>query len=154
MSNDPLRQLEGWAGTLLAKLGAPARRRLAVTIARELRRSQQQRIASQQDAEGRPFIPRKPRLRDRRGTIRRLAAMFVKLRTAKWMRIAGTANVAEVGFQGRVARIARIHQEGLHDRATPTAPEVRYTQRALLGFNNDERELVRVKILMHLQHKG
>lgn len=154
VNTDPLRQLEGWAGALLAKLEAPARRNLAVAIARELRHSQQQRIASQKDANGVPFIPRKPRLRDRQGAVRRRAAMFTKLRTAKWLRISGTADAAEVGFAGRVARIARIHQEGLRDRAASTAPELRYPQRTQLGFNDGERELIRGKILLHLQHKS
>lgn len=152
MSTDPLRQLEGWAGALLAKLEAPARRNLAVTIARELRRSQQQRIASQKNADGTPFTPRKPRLRDRRGAIRWRAAMFTKLRTAKWLRISGTADAAEVGFAGRVARIARIHQEGLRDRAAPDAPEVRYARRAVLGLTNTDKELVRGLLLQRLLH--
>ena len=149
MSTDPLRQLERWAGTLLTKLDAPARRRLAVTIARELRHSQQQRIASQHDAEGAPFVPRKPRLRERSGSIRR-AAMFTKLRTAKWLRIASTADAAEVGFAGRVASVARVHQDGLRDRATPSAPEVRYPRRALLGFTSADRERVRNLLLEYL----
>lgn len=152
MNADPLRELEGWAGVFLAKLDAPARRTLAVTIARELRRSQQQRIASQHDAEGAPFVPRKPRLRDRRGAIRRRAAMFAKLRNAKWLRISGTADAAEVGFAGRVARIARIHQEGLRDRAEPLAPEVRYPSRAMLGFTGGDRELIRELLLLHIRN--
>ena len=150
MSADLLHQLEAWAGTLLAKLNAPARRTLAVNIARELRRSQQQRIASQHDAEGSPFVPRKPRLRDRRGAIRRSAAMFTKLRTARWLRMGRTPDAAEVGFAGRVARIARVHQEGLRDRATPDAPEVRYPQRAPLGFTSADREQIRDQLLRHL----
>jgi len=150
VSTDPLHQLEEWAGALLAKLEAPARRTLAVTIARDLRRSQQQRIASQHDAEGKPFVPRKPRLRDRRGAIRRRAAMFAKLRTARWLRIAGTADAAEVGFSGQAARIARIHQEGLNDRAAPNATEIRYPRRALLGFTSIDRECVRDLLLQHL----
>lgn len=150
MSSDPLRQLDEWAGALLAKLEAPARRTLAVTIARELRRSQQQRIASQHDAESSPFVPRKPRLRDRRGAIRRRAAMFTKLRTAKWLRIASTADAAEVGFTERVARIARVHQEGLRDRAAAGAPEVRYPRRSLLGFTGLDREHIRNLMLRHL----
>jgi len=150
VSSDPLRQLDEWAGALLAKLEAPARRTLAVTIARELRRSQQQRIAWQHDTEGSPFVPRKPRLRDRRGAIRRRAAMFAKLRTARWLRIAGTPDAAEVGFASRVARIARIHQEGLRDRAAPDAQEVRYPRRALLGFTEADRECVRDLLLLQI----
>lgn len=150
MSADPLNQLESWTGALLAKLEPPARRTLAVTIARELRRSQQQRIASQHDVEGAPFVPRKPRLRDRAGAIRRRLAMFAKLRTAQWLRVSGNADAAEVGFTGRVAHIARIHQEGLRNRAAPNAPEVRYPRRALLGITGSDRELVRNLMLKHL----
>lgn len=150
MSTDPLRQLEGWAGALLAKLDAPARRRLAVIIARELRRSQQQRITSQLDAEGARFAPRKPRLRDRRGAIRRRAAMFTKLRTAKWLRTVGTADAAEVGFSGRVARIARVHQEGLRDRPASSTNEVRYPRRAMLGFTSEDRSVIRERFLQSL----
>jgi len=150
VSTDPLNPLESWAGALLAKLEPPARRTLAVTIARELRRSQQQRIASQRDAEGSPFAPRKPQLRDRSGAIRRRAAMFGKLRTARWLRASGTADAAEVGFAERVARIARIHQEGLRDRPAANAPEVRYPRRSLLGFTGADREMIRDRLLQHL----
>lgn len=152
MSADPLHLLEDWAGTLLAKLEAPARRSLAVAIARELRRSQQRRIATQHDADERPFVPRKPRLRNRAGALRRQAAMFSKLRTARWLRATGTANAAEVGFAGRVARIARVHQEGLRDRAASDAPESRYPRRAMLGFTDTDRDLVRDRLLRHLAH--
>ncbi|GAA0680793.1 phage virion morphogenesis protein [Dyella marensis] len=150
MSADPLSQLESWAGVLLAKLEPPARRKLAVTIARELRRSQQQRIAAQRDAEGAPFVPRKPRLRERSGAIRRRAAMFSKLRTARWLRASGTADAAHVGFAGRVARIARVHQEGLRDRPVPNAHEVRYPRRAMLGFSDIDRERIRDLLWIHL----
>ena len=150
MSADPLIQLESWAGALLAKLEPPARRMLAVTIARELRRSQQQRIASQRDAEGAPFAPRKPRLRENAGAIRRSAKMFSKLRTARWLRAAGTSDAAEVGFADRVARIARIHQEGLRDRAAPEAPETRYPRRSMLGFTAADRQQVRNMLLHYM----
>jgi len=150
VSADPLSQLESWAGALLAKLEPPARRTLAVAIARELRRSQQQRIASQHDAEGSPFAPRKLRLQEKAGAIRRRAQMFSKLRTARWLRVSGTADAAEVGFAGRVARIARIHQEGLRDRAAPDAPQIRYLRRAMLGFTDSDQDIVRDKLLQHI----
>jgi phage virion morphogenesis protein len=95
-------------------------------------------------------LPRKPRLRDRAGALRRQAAMFSKLRTARWLRATGITNAAEVGFTGRVARIARIHQEGLRDRAEPTAPEIRYPRRALLGVTGSDRERIRDLLLLHL----
>jgi len=87
-NTDPGPALERWAGTLLARLAAPARRRLARVLALELRRSQQRCIAAQQDPDGAPYIPRKqPALRDRKGPIqRRKGAMFSKLRQARYLR--------------------------------------------------------------------
>jgi phage virion morphogenesis protein len=148
---DPLSQLESWAGALLAKVQPAERRRLAVAIARELRRSQQQRIAAQHDPDGTPFIPRKQRLRDSNGAIRGRMAMFRKLRTARWLRIKGTADVAEVGFVGRVARIALVHQQGLTDRPARGAQEVRYPRRIILGFTSADREHVRDVVLLHFR---
>jgi phage virion morphogenesis protein len=152
-SSDPLSQVEAWAGALLAKVQPSARRTLAIAIARELRRSQQRRIALQRTPDDSPYASRKPRLRDRNGSIRRRADMFTKLRTARMMRATGTADAAEVGFTGRVARIARIHQEGLRDRAAPNAPEVRYAKRTLLGFTETDLAMIREQLMRYLIDK-
>jgi len=147
---DGLTHLDTWAGVLLAKLEPPARRTLARTIATELRRSQQQRIAAQLNPDGTAYAPRKPRLRDKRGAIRRRAAMFAKLRTARWLKANSSADAAEIGFVGRVARLARVHQEGLRDRVALGGREIRYPTRALLGFTIAERESIRTRVLDHL----
>lgn len=151
---DDLIQLETWAAPLLAKLQAPARRQLATLIARALRRSQQQRIASQTAPDGTPYIARKhqgDRLRDKRGQIRRKqGAMFKKLSTARWLKANATPDGADVGFMGRVARLARVHQEGLEDRAAPGGKMIRYPARPLLGFSERDRALVRDLLLQHL----
>ena len=75
-----LNALEDWAGGLLAKLSPTERRQLNQGIARNLRRSQQQRIALQQNPDGTPFAPRRSQkaLRGKKGRIRR--RMFTKLR--------------------------------------------------------------------------
>lgn len=149
-----LTQLEAWAGVLLAKLEAPARRRLAIDIGRELRRSQQQRIAAQKAPDGTPYTPRKnqgERIRDKRGQIRRRqAAMFNKLRAARWLKTNVTGDAIEVGFFGRVARLARVHQEGLDDRVSPGGKTVRYPARPLLGFTEHDRAMIRDRLLEHL----
>jgi phage virion morphogenesis protein len=151
---DALTQLETWASPLLAKLLPQERRRLAMTIARELRRAQQQRIAAQQAPDGTPYTPRKhqgDRLRDKRGQIRRKkAAMFSKLRTARWLKATVTTDAVEVGFFGRVARLARVHQEGLDDRVSPGGKSVRYPARPLIGFTERDRLLIRDQLLDHL----
>jgi phage virion morphogenesis protein len=148
VSND-LRALEDWAGALLVKLGPTERRRLTQSIARDLRRSQQQRIASQRNPDGSAYAPRKPRkLRSKAGRIRR--KMFAKLRTARHLKLQSSAERIAIGFLGRTARLARIHQYGLRDRAGRNAPQVQYSQRELLGFSEVELEMIRDRLLRHL----
>lgn len=153
---DELTQLELWAAPLLAKIAPAQRRQLARSIALELRRSQQKRIAAQVAPDGTPYPARKPKietLREKRGAIRRKKdAMFAKLRTARWLKANVTEEGAEVGFFGRVARLARVHQEGGMDNVTPGGPEVRYPARPLLGFTAMDRDRIRDHILGYLAH--
>ncbi len=144
-----LQALEDWAGALLVKLGPTERRRLTQTIARDLRRSQQQRIASQRNPDGSAYAPRKPRkLRSKAGRIRR--KMFTKLRTARHLKLQSTADRIAIGFLSRTARLARIHQYGLRDRPGRRAAEVQYSQREVLGFSTAELEYIREQLLAHL----
>lgn len=148
--SDDLRAIEDWAGVLLAKLGAGERRKLNQTIARDLRRSQQQRIAAQRNPDGTPYAPRKPRkdLRGKVGGVRR--KMFAKLRQAKHLKLQSTADRMAIGFVGRTARLARVHQYGLRDRAERGAPDVQYDRRQLLGLTDADLELIRDRLLEHL----
>lgn len=149
MADPNMQALEDWVQPLLNKLKPAERRKLARTIARELRRSQSKRIAAQENPDGSPFTPRKPQNRKRQGTIRR-RAMFSKIRQAKCMRIFTTAGAAEVGFIGRVARIATIHQRGLRARVEQGGPSYQYPQRELLGFTDDDQRMVRDMLIDHL----
>ena len=145
-----LEQLEEWAGPLLEKLQPGERRALARRIGVAVRRSQQSRIAAQQNPDGTRFAPRKPqRMRDRAGEIKR-GAMFKRIRQAKHLRIQVDQSGASIGFFGRVARIARVHQEGLSDRPSRNGQPVRYERRELLGFTASDRELIRDLLLVHL----
>jgi len=149
---DDLRALEDWAGALLAQLQPAERRKVTGTIARDLRRSQQQRIAAQRNADGTPFAPRKSRqeLRAKAGRIKRKRQMFTKLRTARYLRLQSDASTIAIGFAGRLSRIARIHQYGLRDRPAPGAADVQYARRELLGFTDADLELIRDRLLEHL----
>lgn len=139
--SDDLTRLETWAAPLLAKLGAHERSKVARTVARRLRQSQAQRIAQQQNPDGSGYEPRKPRLREKKGRIRR-AVMFGKLRTAKFMRLKYNPDNAGVEFAARVQRIARVHQEGGSDRVSRNGPRVRYPQRELLGFSREDLRMI------------
>ncbi|MGS0744196.1 phage virion morphogenesis protein, partial [Glaciimonas sp. GG7] len=99
------------------------------------------------------YAARKQRkkMRGKQGRIKRQkAAMFSKLRTAANLKIKPDANQLSVGFFGRAARIARVHQEGLSDRVSKKGPEYQYPARGLLGFSALDRELIRDALLRHL----
>ncbi|WP_286976816.1 phage virion morphogenesis protein [Pseudomonas sp.] len=146
---DDLNALEDWAGALLTKLQPKERRQLNTSIARELRRSQQQRIAAQRNPDGTAFAPRKAReLRQKQGRIKR--KMFTKLRQARYLKVQSTANSIAIGFLGRTARIARVHQYGLRDRPGKTSPDTRYDRRELLGFSSSDLDMIRDSLLNHL----
>lgn len=53
-------------------------------------------------------------------------------------------------FIGRVARIARVHQEGGEDRVSKKGPRVRYPKRELVGFSAADTRLVRDLLIQHL----
>lgn len=147
MANN-LEALETWAAVLLARLEPAARNKLTRSIGQELRRSQQKRIVAQQNPDGTKYAPRKQRnLRGKQGRVRRKLAMFKKLRTASYLKVRSDSNGISIGFTGRIARIARIHQYGLKDRAEVGAPDVRYEHREVLGVNHSDIDLIREKIL-------
>jgi phage virion morphogenesis protein len=148
---DELSALEDWAGALLRQVGAAGQRQLAKDIATALRKSQQQRIAQQQNPDGTPFAPRRsaPKLRAKKGRIKR-AKMFAKLRTSTWLKAKAEGATAVVEFTGRAANIAKVHQLGLVDKVSSTGPRVRYPRRILLGFSTGDRALIRDTVIDRL----
>jgi len=147
MANN-LEALETWAAVLLERLEPGERSKLARSSGQELRRSQQKRVMAQENPDGSKFAPRKQRnLRGKQGRVKRKLAMFKKLRTATYLKVRGDSNAVTVGFTGRIARIARVHQYGLKDRAERGAPDVRYEQREVLGLTDSDLDLIRDKLL-------
>lgn len=135
---------------LIAALSPASRRKLAGEIAKELRKSQQQRIKQQKAPDGSPYQARKRQpLRAKTGRIKR--AMFQKLRTSRYMKATGRENSAVVEFTGKVKRIARVHQYGLKDRPNAHAQEVQYAERQLLGFSQSEMQLVEELVIKHFR---
>ncbi|EMP8594019.1 phage virion morphogenesis protein [Enterobacter hormaechei] len=133
---------------LLAALSPAGRRKLACHIAKELRKSQQQRIKQQKAPDGSSYQARKRQpLRAKTGRIKR--EMFQKLRTNRYMKAIGHDNSAVVEFSDKVQRIARIHQYGLIDRPSPNAHLVQYPMRPLLGLHKSERNKLERLILCY-----
>lgn len=126
---------------LIAALSPAARRKLAGEIAKELRKSQQQRIKHQKAPDGSPYQERRRQpLRAKTGRIKQ--AMFQKLRTNRYMKASGHSNVAVVEFTGKVKRIARVHHFGLKDRPSLYTSEVQYPERKLLGITNNDKRYI------------
>ena len=149
--NNRLETLEDWAAGLLGQIEPASRNKLARSIGQALRRSQQQRIIAQQNPDGSKYTPRKQRnLRGKQGRVKRKVKMFQKLRTVSFLKVQGDGNAINVGFSGRIARIARVHQYGLKDRAERGAPDVQYEKREVLGLTEADLNLIRDTLLSHL----
>ncbi|MCU6664452.1 phage virion morphogenesis protein [Enterobacteriaceae bacterium H4N4] len=137
---DNLHKVDEWLAALLANLEPAARQRMLRELAQELRRRQQQNIRLQRNPDGRGYEPRKVTARTKKGRIKR--QMFSKLRTAKYLKTAASADSASVQFEGKVQRIARVHHYGLRDRVSRKGLDVRYSQRRLLGLNDEEENMI------------
>lgn len=134
---------------LISALTPAARRKLAGEIAKELRKSQQQRIKLQKAPDGSSYQARKRQpLRAKTGRIKR--AMFQKLRTSRYMKATGSENSAVVEFSGKVQRIARVHQYGLKDRPSRYARDVQYPERKLMGYSQREYAIINKVIIANL----
>lgn len=146
---DPIAALEVYAADLIARLSPAERKTLASRIAKDVRASQQKRIAAQQNPDGTPYEPRKTQLRA--GRPQPLRAMFRKLRTTRFLRLRSTQEEAIIGFTADVSRIARVHQEGLRDRVDRNRSiEVEYPARQLLGISEADEALIRDLAIAHL----
>ncbi len=85
----------------------------------------------------------------RKGTIRQ-KAMFRKLRNGRNLRAGATDLEAWIGFSGRAAEIARVHQEGLRDKPALKGRAVRYAERGLLGLTQAEQSRALDMLLDHV----
>lgn len=144
-----LKPFDDKLAALLASLSASGRRKLAGTMAKALRGSQQQHIKQQHAPDGTAYAPRKAQpIKGKKGRVKR--QMFQKLRTTKYLKAKGTADAASVEFIGRVQRMARVHHYGLRDRPSRNGDNVQYESRPLLGFSDQEIKKVEGLLIEHL----
>ena len=146
-----LQALSDHLGTMLIKLSDVERRKLEMSIGRKLRASQKTRITKQQNPDGSKYVPRKNKLRDKKNKIKN--KMFNAIKNAKYMRIERTPEGIAIGFMGRVASIARVHQFGLRDKVEKDGPIVKYASRELLGFTPEEINMIENEVLQHLSNE-
>ncbi|EMX2131373.1 phage virion morphogenesis protein [Citrobacter werkmanii] len=148
---DNLHKVDEWLTALLANLEPTARQRMMRELAQDLRCNQQQNIRLQRNPDGSGYEPRKVTARTKKGRIK--WQMFSKLRTAKYLKTAASADSASVQFEGKVQHIARVHHYGLRDRVSRKGRVIKYSSRKLLGLNDNIESEVRDLFLNHLLMK-
>ena len=138
-------RLPQYTNEILQKMSPGERAKISRTIGREVRNSQKQRITSQQNTDGSSYAPRKKRLRDRmKGKVRN--KMFSKIKSLTYLKVMSNADSIDIGFAGRIARIARVHQYGLRDKVEKDGPTVKYDSRELLGFTAEEMDMIETEV--------
>nr|DAN73306.1 MAG TPA: virion morphogenesis protein [Caudoviricetes sp.] len=145
-------QVQAKLTALINNLSPQARRQLARNIGQALRKSQQARIARQQNPDGTAFEPRKAQKQfgKKKGRIKR-KAMFAKLRTARYLKVRSNANEVAVGFTESSSIIANIHQYGLIGTVNKKhGLKVQYAQRELLGFGKQDLDVIEDLIIEQL----
>lgn len=85
----------------------------------------------------------------RRGSLRR-KAMFRKLASARFLRSQVDDLGFWVGFSGRAADVAQVHQHGLRDRPSLKARTITYPKRELLGATEADREAMLDALYEHM----
>ncbi|RRZ88535.1 phage virion morphogenesis protein [Erwinia sp. 198] len=137
---DDLHQVDAWLAALLADLEPAARTKMLREVVRDVRRIQQQNMTAQRAPDGTAWEPRKVTARTKPGRVRR--KMFMKLKTAKYLKAQADASQAEIFFAGRAQRIARVHHYGLRDRVNRFGFKLQYTKRPLLGVSDGVKNKV------------
>ncbi|WP_210512238.1 phage virion morphogenesis protein [Pantoea ananatis] len=145
---DNLHEVDAWLDALLVKLEPAERKKLLREVARDVRRIQQANMTAQLAPDGSAWEPRRVSARTKPGRIKR--KMFVKLKTAKYLKTKATGDSAEVVFVPAVQRLARVHHYGLRDRVSKRGITVKYAERPLLGVNSELETTVRETMLRWL----
>lgn len=138
---DNLHEVDAWLNALLAKLEPAERKKMLREVARDVRRIQQANMTAQRAPDGSAWEPRRVSARTKPGRIKR--KMFVKLKTAKYLKAKVTGDSAEVAFVPAVQRLARVHHYGLRDRVSKRGITVKYAERTLLGISGETEKIIR-----------
>ena len=133
--------LNHWLDQIALRLEPGQRRELMRRLAQGLRVRQRDRIKQQRDPDGNRFIPRK---RNQIGSKKRQGALFQKI--GRDIKTEYSADHAAVGFGGRTAQIAEVHQEGKTIKPSRYAKATQYPIRALVGFSKDDEKCIESEI--------
>jgi len=76
--------------------------------------------------------------------------MFRRLATARFLRSGVDDQGVWVGFTGKVAQIASVHQYGLREKPTLRAKAVPYPKRELLGISEPDQRQILDMLFQHI----
>lgn len=133
--------LDHWLDQIALRLEPAQRRELMRRLAQGLRVRQRDRIKQQRDPDGSRFIPRK---RNQIGNKKRQGALFQNI--GREIKTEYSADHAAVGFGGRTAVVAEVHQEGKTIKPSRYAKATHYPIRELVGFSQDDEKWIESEI--------
>lgn len=138
---DAIVGLNHWLDQIALRLEPGQRRELMRRLAQGLRVRHRDRIKQQRDPDGYRFIPRK---RNQIGRIKRQGELFQNI--GKQLKTEYSPDHAAVGFGGRTAFVAKVHQEGENIKPSKYAKPTQYPIRELVGFSQED-EIYTMKII-------
>lgn len=145
--DDDLNRFDEWFGQILNGLAPAQRRKAAMTLGRELRKSNVKRIGANIQPDGTPMEKRKPR-NDRRGRLRarNKGKMFKGLRRLRnWKIEAGDDGVTlrpATNSADRVASVSHFGETATVGRlASGGEVRARYPIRRMLGLSPEDERL-------------
>ena len=142
---DAIAGLNHWLDQIALSLEPGQRRELMRKLAQGLRVRHRDRIKQQRDPDGYRFIPRK---RNQIGRIKRQGALFQNI--GKQLKTEYSSDHAAVGFGGRTAFVAKVHQEGENIKPNQYAKPTQYPIRKLVGFSLEDENWIEREIQTYL----
>lgn len=127
-----LQPLADWLNQIAEHFDDRQKRVLTRKISQAVKKNWVKRIRNQQDPNGASFTPRKNRNR---------GAMF--RHAPRMLKTVYNAEKAEIGFDGRYAKIMEVHQYGQTVQPSPNARETTYDVRETVGFSADDEEVIK-----------
>lgn len=144
---DAIVGLNHWLDQIALRLEPGQRRELMRRLAQGLRVRHRDRIKQQRDPDGYRFIPRK---RNQIGRIKRQGALFQNI--GKQLKTEYSSDHAAVGFGGRTAFVASVHQEGKNIKPNKFAKATQYPIRKLVGFSKDDIKWIHEQAHYYLEN--
>lgn len=144
-----LATFDQWIDRVIQSLSPQQRLKLFKDISTDLRRANQKRISQQVDPDGQKWQARKKR--NGSGKIRSKTKMMMGLRQTRRLKRMATSDGAAIGYEGRNAQIAAVHQLGGLDAVSQDGGNrIRYPVRQLLGLSVDDLNQVRDRVFQHI----